>query len=96
MSAVGTLTPLRQRLPLPVFVLLVVIALLVLGFACACITDHPAVAIERALTAAATLPPLVETWSLVVLALAPATLVLVRARAAVVRGSPAELQRFLF
>jgi hypothetical protein len=95
-SAVGILARLRRRLPLPIFVLLVVIALLVLGFACACITDHPAVAIERALTAAATLPPLIEIWSLLVFALAPATLVVVRSRAAVVRGSPAELQRFLF
>ena len=78
------------------FVLLVVLALLLLGFVCACITDHPAVAIERALTAAATLPPLIEIWSLVVLALAPTTVVLVRNRAALARGSPAELQRFLF
>ena len=96
MSVVEMLARFRRRLPLPVFILLVVMALLLLGFVCACITDHPAVAIERALTAAATLPPLVEVWTLLVLALAPATFVLVRARAPVVRGSPAELQRFLF
>lgn len=90
------LARLRRRLPLPVFVLLVVMALLLLGFVCACVTDHPAVAIERALTAAATLPPLIEIWSLLILALAPTTLVVVRNRAALVRGSPAELQRFLF
>lgn len=95
-SAVETLARLRRRLPLPVFVLLLVMALLVLGFACACITDHPAVAIERALTVAATLPPLVEVWSLFVLALAPTTVLLFRKHAAVVRGSPADLQRFLF
>lgn len=90
------LARLRRRLPLPVFVVLVVLALLLLGFVCACISDHPALAIERALTAAATLPPLVEIWALLVLLLAPAGLFLVRTRAAVVRGSPAELQRFLF
>jgi hypothetical protein len=95
-SLVEPLARLRQQLPFPVFVLLVVLALLLLGFVCACITDHPALAIERALTAAATLPPLIEIWSLLVLALAPATLVLVRDRAALVRGSPADLQRFLF
>ena len=96
MSVVERLARLRRRLPLPVFVMLLVIALLLLGFACACITDHPALAIERALTAAATVPPLIEIWSLLVLALAPATVVAVRNRAALVRGSPAELQRFLF
>lgn len=87
----------RRRMPLVAFVLLLVLALLVLGFACACITDHPAVAIERALTAAANLPALIEVWSLLVLALAlSATTVLVHTRATLVRGSPAELQRFLF
>ena len=96
MWAVEPLARFRRRLPLPVFILLVVLALLLLGFVCACISDHPATAIERALTAAATLPPLIEMWSLLVLPLAPATLVIVRDRAALVRGSPAELQRFLF
>ena len=90
------LARLRRRLPLPVFVMLVVLALLLLGFACACITDHPTVAIDRALTAAATMPPLIEIWSLLVLALTSMTLVVVRDRATLVRGSPAELQRFLF
>lgn len=94
--AVGTVAHLRRRVPLPVFVLLLVVALLVLGFVCACITDHPAVAIERALMAAATLPPIIEIWSLLALVLAPATLVLMRAHTPIVRGSPAELQRFLF
>jgi hypothetical protein len=88
---------LRRRLPFVAFVLLVILALLVLGFACACITDHPAVAIERALTAAASLPPLIEVWSLLVLAFGfSATTIVARTRATLVRGSPAELQRFLF
>ena len=95
MWPVEPLARFRRRLPLPVFVMLVVLALLLLGFACACITDHPTVAIDRALTAAATLPPLIEIWSLLVLALTSMTLVVVRDRATLVRGSPAELQRFL-
>jgi len=91
-----TFVGLRRRLPFVAFVLLLLLAILVLGFACACITVHPAVAIERALTAAASLPPLLEIWSLLVLLLAPTATMLVRTRPAVVRGSPAELQRFLF
>jgi hypothetical protein len=83
-------------LPFVAFVVILLLALLLLGCACACITDHPAVAIERALTAAATLPPLVQVWSLLALLLAPTAAMLVRMRPAVVRGSPAELQRFLF
>ena len=78
------------------FILLAVLCLVLLGFACACISHHPVAAIERALTAAATLPPLVEIWSLLILGLVPASLAVLRNRAAVVRGSPAELQRFLF
>jgi hypothetical protein len=42
------------------------------------------------------MPPLIEIWSLLMLALAPAATLLVRTRTAVVRGSPAQLQRFLF
>jgi hypothetical protein len=95
-SFVIALGGLRKRLPLVAFVLVLLVAVLVLGFACACITDHPTTAIERALTTAANVPPLVMMWSLLVLLLAPAATMLVRTRPAVVRGSPAELQRFLF
>jgi hypothetical protein len=90
------LESLRQRLPLVAFVLVVLLAVLLLGFACACIGDHPTLALERALAAFANVPPLSAVWSLLVLLLAPTAAVLVRSRSAVVRGSPAELQRFLF
>ena len=96
LTTVEGLQRFRQRLPLVAFLLLLVLALLLLGFACACISDHPIVAIERALATVASLPPLIEIWSLLVLALAPSATLLVRTRTAVVRGSPAELQRFLF
>jgi hypothetical protein len=62
-------------------VFVVLLAVLLLGFACACIAG---------------VPPLLAMWSLLVLLFAPATATLVRRRPAVVRGSPAELQRFLF
>lgn len=88
---------LRRRLPPVVFVLLVVLALLLLGFACAFVTDHPLQAIERMLAAIPALPPVLEVWSVHVLAV----LALIGLALAVVRPipnarpSPAALQRFL-
>jgi hypothetical protein len=85
---------LRRRLPPVVFVLLVVLALLLLGFACAFVTDHPLQAIERALAAIPALPPVLEVWSVHVLALTGAALAWVRVIPNA-RPSPATLQRFL-
>lgn len=75
---------------------MLLLALVLLGLACACIGDHPALALERALSALAHVPPLVAVWSLLVALLAPLARTLAQARPVVVRGSPAELQRFLF
>jgi hypothetical protein len=86
----------RRRLPLVVFLLLLVLALLLLGFVCACIADHPALAIERALSALTALPPLTAVWSLLVVALALASTPPILRQPSLARGSPAELQRFLF
>jgi hypothetical protein len=86
---------LRERLPLVVFVLVLVFGLLLLGFACACITDHPAQAIERVLAAVATAPPLIEVWSVNAFALVLLTLAFVRQARSRARPSPASLQRFL-
>lgn len=86
---------LRQRLPLVVFVLLLVFGLLLLGFACACITDHPVQAIERALAAIPAAPPLVEVWSVNAIALMALALLVARRTVPVARPSPAVLQRFL-
>lgn len=86
---------LRERLPLVVFVLLLVLGLLLLGFACACITDHPAQAIERALAAIATAPPIIEVWSVNAFALVLLTLAVARQARSRPRPSPASLQRFL-
>jgi hypothetical protein len=85
---------LRQRLPFVVFVLVVVLGLLLLGFVCACITDHPAQLIERVLAAIPALPAVVEVWSLQVVVLMGLALALVRP-IPIARPSPAALQRFL-
>jgi hypothetical protein len=83
-------------MPLVIFILLAVVCLALLGFACACLTDQPAQAIDRATSLGSALPPLVEVWSLVFVTVMGASfLVAVRARGRS-RASPALLQRFLF
>ncbi|MGH3058669.1 MAG: hypothetical protein ACRDOP_05970 [Gaiellaceae bacterium] len=86
----------RGRLPLIVFFLLALVCLGVFGFACACLSDQPALALERALQGPA-MPALVELWPVVILGLlAPALALIVREVLARGRASPAQLQRFLF
>lgn len=81
-------------MPLIVFILLALICLLMLGFACACLSDQPALALERALQSPA-LPALITVWAAIVLGAFTRT----HPRIAVVahpgRGSPELLQRFL-
>ena len=83
-------------MPLIAFILLAIICLVILGFACACLSDHPAQAVERAISSGAALPPLAEVWSLVFVSFAGGVLLLVSGRRAPSRASPALLQRFLF
>lgn len=83
-------------MPLIAFVLLAVVCLALLGFACACLSDQPAQAIERATSLGTAIPPLVEVWALLILSLAFAPFVLVTGDRASSRASPALLQRFLF
>ena len=87
---------LRRRLPLIVFILLAILCLLLIGFACACFSDHPAQAIDRAVSAPAATPAVIEVWSFVILSLFAAPLVLTRRLGGFGRASPAQLQRFLF
>lgn len=86
---------LRGRMPLVAFVLLALVCLALIGFACACMTDQPAVAIERALQGSALAPAVITVWSvmLVVLLASSATGAPTLPRG---RASPALLQRFLF
>ncbi len=85
----------RARLPLVVFILMLIVALLVLGFACACLSDHPMQAIERVLSSISAALPLVAVGSLNAVALAMLTLLAAGYVRAVARPSPATLQRFL-
>lgn len=86
---------LRRRLPLIVFLLLAVLCLAMIGFACACLSDHSTQAIERAISGPATAPAVIELWSLVVLSLIAAPFFVTRRVGGFGRASPAELQRFL-
>ena len=90
------LARLRGRTPVIAFVLLAVVCLALFGFACACVSDQPAQAIERAASLGAALPSLVEVWALLIASLAAAPFVLVAGERARSRASPAQLQRFLF
>ena len=83
-------------MPLLVFILLAVVCLGVLGFACACLSDQPAVALERAVQAPALAPAVVELWPAILFGGFAAGLLVYVPVAARGRASPELLQRFLF
>ena len=83
-------------MPLVVFILLAVVCVALLGFACACLTDHPVQAIDRATSLGSALPALVELWSFVFVALVGTGFLVAAREVASSRASPAMLQRFLF
>lgn len=87
---------LRGRMPLIAFILLAVLCVALLGFACACLSDQPAQAVDRAVSAGASVPAVIEVWSVVLATLAGVVLVFVVDRRAASRASPVMLQRFLF
>jgi hypothetical protein len=86
---------LRGRMPLVAFILLAVVCLALLGFACACLSDQPIQALERAVGAIGSLPALVEVWSPLVLSLLAAGAAVAAVRPRSRSPSPALLQRFL-
>lgn len=81
-------------MPLVAFVLLAIICLALFGFACACLSDHPMQAVDRALSAISALPALINVWPVAVLALFAAARVNL-ARRFVRAPTEAALQRFL-
>ncbi|HEU0305214.1 MAG TPA: hypothetical protein VFR32_11605 [Gaiellaceae bacterium] len=89
---------LRERMPLGVFVLVALVCLVLIGFACACLTDSPAQALERAVSALAHLPALTagSGHALLALGLALIGAWAVSSSRYPARGSPELLQRFLF
>jgi hypothetical protein len=87
---------LRERLPLIVFIFLFVLLVMLVGIACACATDHPMQTVERAVSAVAAIPAVIEVWTYMFAALLVTSFVLPKRRTALGRASPQELQRFLF
>jgi hypothetical protein len=85
---------LRGRMPLLAFVLLAVVCLALIGFACACLDDQFAQALDRVLQSAPA--AVIVLWpALAVSSLASLSLVVLSIPASG-RASPALLQRFLF
>jgi hypothetical protein len=82
-------------MPLVAFILLGVVCLLLIGFVCACLSDNPAQAVDRALALGGALPPLVVVWALLTALTFPRLLVPFRV-AAMGRSSPPLTQRFRF
>jgi nitric oxide reductase large subunit len=88
---------LRRRLPFVVFVLVLILFVVMLGFACLCMTDHPTQAAERAISAIAHAPAIIELWAaLVVLFCVQILLPAVVIPRASGRASPVYLQCFRF
>jgi len=87
---------LRERLPLIVFLFLLILLVMLVGFACACLNDHPMQALERALATIPALPALVVVWSFSSASLLAAMVMFSRPLVASGRASPAVLQPLLF
>lgn len=83
-------------MPLLVFILLAVVCLGLLGFACACLSDQPAVALERAVQAPSLAPAVMDVWPAILFGAFAAGLLVYAPGAARARASPEVLQRFLF
>jgi hypothetical protein len=87
---------LRKRMPLIAFILLVILLLMLVGIACACLTDHPMQTAERMISAISAMPAIVEVWTYAFAALLAVVFVVPERHRAIGRASPADLQRFLF
>ena len=85
----------RRRVPFVVFLLLLVMIVLVIGFACACFGDQSLKAAERTLGAGLSTPALVEMWAALVVVLMAIPIAVGRRIEATGRASPAVLQCFL-
>ncbi|MBA2642911.1 MAG: hypothetical protein H0U82_08300 [Actinobacteria bacterium] len=84
---------LRGRMPLLVFILFAVLCLALIGFACACLDDQFAQALDRALQAPIAV---IEVWPAMFLGALASLSLIVLVVPATGRASPALLQRFLF
>lgn len=84
----------RGRLPLLAFVLLAVLCLALIGFACACLDDQFAQAFDRIFQSAPA--AVIELWPAFAVATLASLSLIVFSVPASGRASPALLQRFLF
>ena len=91
-----SITRMRRHLPPVVFICLLLMVVMLVGFACACLTDHPMQAIEQALSAIPAAPAISEAWSALAVGLVAAALIARLPQASRGRASPELLQRFLF
>ena len=87
---------LRSRMPLIVFLLLALLLVMLVGLACACLTDNPMQTIERVVSALAQLPTVAVAWTFMFATVLIAMPWLQPQRAGRGRASPAALQRFRF
>lgn len=85
---------LRGRMPLMAFVLLAVLCLALVGFACACLDDQFAQAFDRIVQSAPA--AVIELWPAFALSVLAGFSLIVFAIPLSDRASPASLQRFLF
>lgn len=83
-------------MPLIVFILVAIVFLIAIGFACACFTDHRGQALERALAAVPASPAPGFLWPVIVMSLLAGAVVSTGLREVAAARSPADLQRFLF
>ncbi len=83
-------------MPLIAFIMVAIVCLALLGFACACLTGQPVQVVDRATPLGGALAPLAEVWWLGFHALVGASFIVVARTRARSRASPAVLQRFLF
>lgn len=81
-------------MPLLAFILLAVVCLTLIGFACACLDDQFAQALDRIVQSAP--PAVMELWPTFAIGAFPLLAVIVFGMPASDRASPALLQRFLF
>lgn len=86
----------RKRLPFVVFLFLVLILLMIVGLACACLSDHPMQAVEKAVSTVQVTAPVMESWPALILGFFGVPILLLLPVVARERASPALLQRFLF
>lgn len=91
-----SIVALRRRMPLIVFILVAIVFLIAVGFACACFTDHRGKALESALAAVPSAPAPGFVWPLIVISLFGAAVAATAGRTFATSRSPADLQRFLF